>query len=530
MKSRKYYSRRIIQILILLGLLYVLVNWRKITFRLGNQCLAVDIVSWDEMHTKLAGHADAGHRPALSFNDHEVAWDGITEKYYLPQNMSEEIWDGLLSSRDGSLFWLEDAYFDKYQEAIAQGHAFTLYCIGDGAWYRCEVVFTGMPVMVIETEDGMEIDREGAVSQGSMWLWDVKSQGKQYQSVGCQVSVRGDSSRGFPKQGYKLVLEKKLSLLGLRNDEDWVMAALWDDDGLIHNKFSYDVWQNMAAHNTVRKDEGTRMEFVELFCNDIYMGVYGLVERMDAKQLGLDKNDILYKCHGFQVADDAIEEDFGLSIAYDIKYPKAYDKDTWIPLKEYLDVCAADVVTDYDKAASFLNMENAIDYNIFMMLTWAEDNNARKNICFVAEYGRDGPRQYQIIKVPWDLNFSWGQSTYDGDFDRKLYHPERIWDPSLWSFDIQAMYQCYPDEIEELTRRRWRELRKDVLSEQRLFTMLDEEFAYLHGSGAYDRNYVRWDEHGRKTWKDEYIYEYVAGRLSYLDSFYEDFQMPEQQE
>ena len=60
--------------------------------------------------------------------------------------------------------------------------------------------------------------------------------------------------------------------------------------------------------------------------------------------------------------------------------------------------------------------------------------------------------------------------------------------------------------------------------------MLDEEFAYLHGSGAYDRNYVRWDEHGRKTWMDEYIYEYVAGRLSYLDSFYEYFQMPEQQE
>ena len=89
MKSRKYYSRRIIQILILLGLLYVLVNWREITFRLGNQCLAVDIVSWLQLHTKLAGHADAGHRRALSFNDHAVAWVCITEKFFLPRNMSE---------------------------------------------------------------------------------------------------------------------------------------------------------------------------------------------------------------------------------------------------------------------------------------------------------------------------------------------------------------------------------------------------------------------------------------------------------
>lgn len=511
----------------MIGLLFLLVNWRQIVFRLRSQCLAVDILSQEEMTAKLAESKDAGHRPALSYNDHEVAWDGITGKYYLPQNISEgrgNIWDGILSSRDGTLYWLEDAYFEKYEEAIAQGHAFTLYCVDGASWYSCEVVFTGMPVMVIETEDGMEIDREGAVSQARMWIRDVKTQGKQYQSVDCQVSARGDSSKGFPKQGYKLVLDKKLSLLGLRTDEDWVMVALWDDDGLIHNKFSYDVWQDMAASNSVRKDEGTRMEYVELFCNDIYMGVYGLVERMDAKQLGLDKNDILYKCHGFEVADETIEEDFGLSVAYDIKYPREYDRDTWIPLKEYLDVCAVDTVTDYDKAVSLLNMENAIDYNIFIMLTWAGDNNLRKNICFVAEYMRDGTEQYQMIKVPWDLNFSWGQSTYEGDFDRKLYQPQWIEDPTLWSFDIQAMYQCYPDEIQSLTQERWRELRKHVLSEERLFAMLDEEFAYLHGSGAYDRNYVRWNEHGREKWKDEYIYEFVEGRLAYLDGYYQDFQ------
>lgn len=138
-------------------------------FRLRNQCLSVDIVAQEEMDIKLAERIDAGHRPALSYNDHEVAWDGITGRYYLPQNIREgNIWDGILSSRDGTLYWLEDEYFGKYKEAIAQGHAFTLYCVDGASWYSCEVVFTGMPVMVIETEDGMEIDREGAVSQASV--------------------------------------------------------------------------------------------------------------------------------------------------------------------------------------------------------------------------------------------------------------------------------------------------------------------------------------------------------------------------
>lgn len=113
----------------------------------------------------------------------------------------------------------------------------------------------------------------------------------------------------------------------------------------------------------------------------------------------------------------------------------------------------------------------------------------------------------------------------EGDFDRELYHPEWIIeDPTLWSFDIQGMYRCYPDEIQSLTQDRWRELRKNVLSEERLFVMLDEEFACLHGSGIYDRDYVRWNEQGCEKWKNEYIYEFVDGRLQYLDSYYLDFQ------
>ena len=52
--------------------------------------------------------------------------------------------------------------------------------------------------------------------------------------------------------------------------------------------------------------------------------------------------------------------------------------------------------------------------------------------------------------------------------------------------------------------------------------MLDENFAYLHNSGAYDRNYVRWNEHGREHWKDEYIYEYVENRLQFLDAYFEE--------
>lgn len=45
---------------------------------------------------------------------------------------------------------------------------------------------------------------------------------------------------------------------------------------------------------------------------------------------------------------------------------------------------------------------------------------------------------------------------------------------------------------------------------------------YSDSSGAYDRNYVRWNEHGREHWEDEYIYEYVRGRLEFADTYFEN--------
>ena len=69
-------------------------------------------------------------------------------------------------------------------------------------------------------------------------------------------------------------------------------------------------------------------------------------------------------------------------------------------------------------------------------------------------------------------------------------------------------------------RRRWSELRRDILSQERLVAMLDGEFSYLHGSGAYDRNYRLWPN-GTAYWDDRYIYEYVEGRLAYLDDYFE---------
>lgn len=513
-------QKKLFAIVILAAVLGILVWWTDIVNYLQPGYLSVRIVDSDGLQMLLAGLQETGERPSLAFNDHTVAYDMYSDRYFVTQNMGNGLWDGVLTASAGELYWQEDACFEDYKEAIAGGHSFLLYGIDreKGSYCTYHIVFTGMPVMMIDTMSGAEIGDE--LQAAKVGVSDMVFAGKEYQSTDCQVSVRGQSSRRFPKQSYKLELDRKMSLLGMRRDEDWILTALYDDDGLIHNKFSYDVWRAIASDNSDPKDSGTTMEYVELFNNNVYMGVYGLTERIDAKELSLEKNDILYKCRGFATPDESVQEDFGLGADYDIKYPKEQGRDTWLPIKEYLDIFAAGEIEDYDAARALLNMENAIDYNIFIILTRACDNYTRKNTIFVAEYDKASGR-YVMSKVPWDCNATWGDGLYKGNLDRKLYNASWAYCAWVWSDDMKQMYQCRPEEIQELTLARWRQLREDILSKDRLYGMLDEDFDYLHASGAYDRNYVRWEEHGREHWEDAYIYEYVENRLNFLDAYFE---------
>ena len=514
--------KRIIAIFFLMLLLYGVVNWEGIMNCFQPGYMSVQVLAKDDLEALLDGLEEVPVQAGISFNNHDLAYDETGGIYYATQNMENGVWDGVFTSSAGHLYWEEDAYFSKNKVALAEGHVFYLYCADteNGSYCIYPIVFTGMPTMVITTETGMPIGDD--LQNAQMWVSDMKFIGKEYQTSACNVSIRGQTSRDYEKKGYKLKLDHKLSLLGMRRDEDWILSSLYDDDGLIHNKFSYDVWKSIASDNSVAQDNGTTMEYVEVFCNNMYLGVYGLVERIDSKELSLDKSDILYKCRGYDEPDDTMPEDFGLSASYDIKWPDEYDRNTWIPIKDYLDLFVFGEVSDYDAARDSLNMENAIDHNIFIILARACDNYMRKNTFFVAEYNNSSGEGYSIIKVPWDCNATWGDGLYKGDIDRQLYNPDWIYCAYVWSYDIKEMYQCYPDEIQKLTLTRWEELRQDILSEEHLFNMLDEDFAYLHASGAYDRNYVRWDDHGREHWKDEYIYEYVSGRLAFLDTYFTD--------
>lgn len=107
------------------------------------------------------------------------------------------------------------------------------------------------------------------------------------------IELRGQSSQTFPKKSYSVELrasngkDRKVALLGMPADADWVLQGPWIDKTLMRNALAYD-----AARMTGRWAPQTR--FVELRLNGRYQGVYVLTERpeISANRIDVEKKGV----------------------------------------------------------------------------------------------------------------------------------------------------------------------------------------------------------------------------------------------
>lgn len=505
-------------IILSLAFLVLYLKADKIENYFSNKILSVTVLPMEQIEALSSGKEETLIEPVITFNGRPIAYDSGQNMLLIPQSLSNNDFEGILDISNGSLYFLEDEGFHDKATSISENRVFRLFLITDTQTWMYNVYFTGMPVAFLSSDS--EPDEQGT-TLGNIWIYDPYRSSATYQYSDCNWHKRGATTMNYDKASYRLTLnEQKLSFLGLRKDDDWILNALYDDNGLIHNKLSYDVWQEIAHSNSVANDEGISMEYLELFIDNEYRGVYGISERIDKKQLSLGKNDILYK---YRSQEFATEEDYYNILTDDmeprvtIEYPKSISDNTWNPMKEWISAFGSKNITDYQEGASLLNMENAIDYNLYNMLIFGMDNTM-KNIYFDARWQSED--HYQIVKIPWDLNMTWGNSWVDDiNCYFNLYQEKNITSPGGWSEDMAVLYTYDSKTVATLLYNRWMTLRKSIITEENIISLLDKEFTYLHSSGAYQRNYQKWPSNG-DYWQDEYIYSYVQGRIDFLDKYY----------
>ncbi len=380
--------KKVITLLLSVFFLAVFLNYSPIMEKITGRIMGIPVSSAEQIDRLLAGKNEEMISSKITLNGKKAPYDKNSNTVFIPQNPDNDSWEGKLKTESGHIYLSRDELLSDKSSAISTGHIFQLYLINENTYSVCNIVFTGMPIINITLPDSGPRDINLGVD-GLLDVTDPYRIADSIKNIPCTYALRGASARGYEKSSYKLTLDnKKVSLLGMRRDDDWILNALYDDFGLIHNKFSYVVWREIAQNNTVANDEGTTMEYAELFIDDEYLGVYGLTERIDAKELSLKDKDILYKCRAMRIPEEhnySNERTDGLQPIFLLKHPKEFTQKDWDPLKTWVNLFCKEQMTSYEEGYKLLNMENAIDYNLFCMLMCGRDN-MRKNIYFIAEY------------------------------------------------------------------------------------------------------------------------------------------------
>ena len=198
--------------------------------------------------------------------------------------------------------------------------------------------FTGLPVLWIDTENGVEIASKDTYVNAHFTLVEdiVESSSNSKVEYDGQIKGRGNSTWSAPKKPYRIKFNSKESILGEPKDKSWVLLANWYDKTLIRNTVAF----YMGSISNL--DYTPRFHYVDLMLNGEYNGTYQLGDH-----LKISKNRVNVGDDGFLVEIDC----------------KLYDSDAryfYVPHIDYaINIKDPDVEfydDNYTYVANYINM------------------------------------------------------------------------------------------------------------------------------------------------------------------------------
>ena len=402
-------------------------------------------------------------------------------------------------------------------ELIGGNNAIDFVIYTDRHYFQYQLKCTTLPIMNINVENGITEED----TQMKMELFDNRVEAPQriVRSEGL-IHIRGASTKRYPKLGYKISLVNKYSLLGMRHDDDWILYAAYNDQEKIRNVFSSNLWMETCSRdNTFYIENGMRYEYIELFFNGEYWGLYALGYPIDDLQMDTkNPKECIYKNCGWTNEYLIEYEDNGTIAGYEIS---SYNKNDWTLLYEFYEKFNSND-TDDSWYYTSMDIENAIDYMLFMNLIQGTDNVSgyyTKNMYLTAKLSNDGT--YKYLYTPWDMDLTWGNVSTSGvtfpyAIDSSVH---RLMESgSLYHLLIkhdETAWMAYLEKYEEL--------RNEVWSDETIENMLKEYEHQIFDSGAYLRDMDRWPDglYENPELKLTVFIQYVLTRLHEMDEYYE---------
>lgn len=377
--------------------------------------------------------------------------------------------------------------------------------------------------------------------------------------INAEIRHRGASAQGYNKKAFAIKLRNDnwesidRSFFGLRNDNYWILDAAAMDKSRIRNRVCTDLWNDFSADPYFKSTEtamvnATRGDFVEVFIDDSYWGLYCMTERIDRKQLKLKKyqeetqtiRGVLYKSaqwsYGIMmgwVPDFGPNPTYGLDKInnnrdtwekYEVKYPDLEDGQaiTWEPLYDVVNnVATSSDLIFRNNISTDIDLPVWLDYYLLMELILATDNHG-KNAYF---YMYNITKEKKLGIAPWDmdgvLGIRWETSRIPAEYE---------YDEFIRDFEHGEHYLFYRlkkgnvADFNNLLKKRYNDLRFTYFDKQALIKRFEDCIELFEESGAANREVKRWNG-SNSIYLDfqdelEYLSEWISDRIDFLDNKY----------
>lgn len=360
------------------------------------------------------------------------------------------------------------------------------------------------------------------------------------------IEIRGSSSSGWPKKNYLFETRfddgsnRNVSLLGMPEENDWVLHGPYSDKTLIRNALAYKLGYKMGWW-------APRTRFCEMFLNDEYTGVYVLMEkikrdgnRVDISILNSDEISGDDLTGGYIIKIDRpdeywISQYLSLVGEYPIYFSYVYPEYEDMPsqqrnyIRNYVDEFEEalngsyfrDPVTGYRK---YIDSESFIDFFLINELCRNVDAYRLSTFMYKDRNSKGG----KLTMGPlWDFDLAFGNANYYDAFraDGWMLHTVPEYDGFQAPFWWDRLRED-PDYNSAL-KLRWESLREGIFSMDHIEYLIDSITGQI--AEAQVRNFDAFPVLGiylwpnyfiGDTWESEiqFMKDWISDRIAWMDN------------
>lgn len=345
------------------------------------------------------------------------------------------------------------------------------------------------------------------------------------------IKGRGNTSWGQPKKPYSIKLESKASLLDIPMTKKYAIVPSYSDQSLMRNFITYKAGLMLDGIEYTPK-----CEYVEVYLNGSYNGIYLLVERVDIESTKIDIAEATAEdlTGGYLIEKDIANKiDFGSDLWFDCPYWANPDQDYFVlKTPESDDPNLAQQMLNYlenhmqqlhnsimhisnESYTRYVDVDSWIDFILMQEITKNIDGNL-KTSCYMYKQSND---DHIYMTALWDFDLAFGNANWDNASEGHndcFDCPSGIGTGGFMAINssspwFDTLYDEYP-EFHDALISKYNEYRHTIIPA--MLAMINEQGAYL--SANTDRNDAMWYTNfsqGVDTLKD-----WMNGRIAWLDS------------